>query len=200
MKNKEDTTQVFYIIESLNGNSFQKAFVRFAKSEQGQQRISESRFLPKILDNHDWLRTLPEGSFGRAYLDFMTTEGLTAQGLVDEYSDSGIERDFGHPHMNFFADRSRDTHDMLHILTGYGRDALGEASVLGYTHSMNGGLGLLFIAYGAAREIKKTAPKGTPVYKSISEGRRIGKAAKDIMYEDILELLPMQLEAVRRRD
>ena len=37
-----------------------------------------------MLDDHDALRKLPEGSVGRVYVDFMEREGLTAQGLVDE--------------------------------------------------------------------------------------------------------------------
>lgn len=199
IKNKEDTTQVFYIVEALNGDSFQKSFVKFGNSEKGQKRIAENRFLPDILDNHDWLATLPEGSFGRAYLDFMVSEGLTAQGLVDEYYSSGIQRDFGHPDMNYYSDRSRDTHDMLHILTGLGRDALGEASVLSYTHAQFGGLGIIFIAYGAALEIRKSAPKGTPIFGSIREAHKIGKAAKNIILEDLLELLPLPLSEVRQR-
>jgi len=161
--------------------------------------LKENRYLPKILDNHDWLRTLPEDSLGRAYLDFMTREGLSAQGLVDEYDRSNVNRDFGHPEMNIYGDRSRDTHDMLHVLTGFGRDALGEASVLGYTHAQHGGLGVLFIAYGAAWEVRKTAPKGAPVLKSIHEARRIGKAAQDILSEDITDLLQQPLSAVREK-
>jgi len=197
--NKEDTTQVFYVIEALNGNSFQKRFVKFANSEKGQKRLAEKRYLPALLDNHEWLRTLPDGSLGRAYLDFMTREGLTAQGLVDEYDRSGINRDFGHPEMNIYGDRSRDTHDLLHVLTGFGRDALGEASVLGFSHAQHGGPGVLFIAYGAAWEVRKTAPKGAPVLQSVHEARRIGKAAQDIVYEDIMELLPLPLDEVRAK-
>jgi len=199
IRNKEDTTQVFYIIEALNGNSFQKRFRKFAKSEKGQKRIAEDRFLPDILDNHEWLQSLPNGSLGRAYLDFMKSEGLTAHGLVEEYTASGIKRDFGHPKMNFYGDRSRDTHDMLHVLTGLGRDALGEASVLGYTHAQHGGLGVIFIAYGAAWEIRKSAPKGAPILKSVREARKIGKVAKDLLYEDLMELLPLPLDEVRQR-
>jgi ubiquinone biosynthesis protein COQ4 len=199
MADKEDTTQVFYVIEALNGNSFQKQFVKFANSEKGQTRLKEKRYLPAMLDNHEWLRTLPDGSLGRAYLDFMTREGLTAQGLVDEYDRSGINRDFGHPEMNIYGDRLRDSHDMLHVLTGFGRDAIGEASVLGYTYAQHGGLGVLFIAYGAAWEVRKSAPKGTPVFKSVNEARRIGKAAQDIVYEDIMDLLPLPLEEVRAK-
>ncbi len=197
IKNKEDTTQVFYVIKALNGDSFQTQFLKFANSETGHKRLEDNKYLPPLLDNHDWLRTLPDRSLGRAYLDFMTTEGLTAKGLVDEYTASGIERDFGNKAMNTYADRLRDTHDMLHIITGFGRDALGEASVLGYTHSQHGGLGLLLIAYGAAWEVRKMAPKGSPVLKSINEARRIGKIAKDIVYEDLMSLLPQPLDEVR---
>ena len=197
IRNKEDTTQVFYVIEALNGDSFQKQFIKFANSEQGRTRLKENRNLPTLLDDHDWLRSLPERSLGRAYLDFMTHEGLTAQGLVDEYETSGVQRDYGHPDMNIFGNRLRDTHDMLHVLTGYGRDALGEASVLGYSHSQNGGPGVLFIAYGAAWEIRKMAPKGAPVFKSINEARRIGKAARNIVYEDMVALLPLPLAEVQ---
>jgi len=71
---------------------------------------------------------------------------------------------------------------MLHVLTGLGRDALGEASVLGYTHAQHGGLGVIFIAYGAAWEIRKSAPKGA-----------------DLLYEDLMELLPLPLDEVRQR-
>jgi len=199
IRNKEDTTQVFYIIDALNGNSFQNEFKKFMRSKKGQARVEENRYLPPLLDNHDWLRSLPEGSLGRAYLDFMISEGLTAQGLVDEYSASGISRDYGHPLMEYFANRSRDTHDMLHVLTGFGRDALGEASVLGFTHAQRSGLGVIFIAYGAALEIRKTAPKDAPIFKSIREARKMGKAAKDIVYEDLMALLPLPLEEVRER-
>ena len=199
IKNKEDTRQVFYVIDALNGNSFQKQFVKFANSELGVKRLEEKRYLPKLLDNHDWLRKLPDGSLGRAYLNFMSTEGLTAQGLVDEYTSSGVKRDFGHADMNIYGDRLRDTHDMLHVLTGLGRDALGEASVLGFTHAQHGGLGVLFIAYGAAWEVRKTAPKDAPVLKSIHEARRVGRAAKDIVFEDLMELLPLPLDEVRKK-
>ncbi len=199
IRNKEDTTQVFHVIQALNGDSFQKQFVKFATSEKGRKRLEENIYLPPLLDNHDWLRTLPDDSFGRAYLNFMETEGLTAQGLVDEYAGSSIDRDYGHPDMNIYGDRLRDTHDMLHVLTGYGRDALGEASVLGFSHAQHGGPGVIFIAYGAALEIRKTAPKGAPVLKSVTEARKIGKAAQDIVYEDVMALLPLPLEEVRAR-
>src|SRR3546814_7467286 len=51
---------------------------------EGRRRLAERPYLPALLDDHDALRRLPEGSVGRVYVDFMEREGLTAQGLVDE--------------------------------------------------------------------------------------------------------------------
>jgi len=197
LKNKEDTTQVFYVIEALNGDSFQKHFLKFANSEMGRHRLEEAKYLPPLLDDHDWLRTLPEQSLGHAYLEFMTREGLTAQGLVDEYVTSGIERDFRDPDMNIYGDRRRDTHDMLHVLTGFGRDALGEACVLAFSYAQHGGPGVAFIAYGAAFELKRSAPKGAPVIKSVRQAQKMGQTALDLIYYDVMELLPRPLSEVR---
>ena len=39
-----------------------------------------------ILDDHDSIKKLPAGTVGRAYVDFMEREGLTAAGLEAEYA------------------------------------------------------------------------------------------------------------------
>ena len=39
---KEDTEQVFHIIEALNGRSFEKNFHAFVESPKGQELISNS--------------------------------------------------------------------------------------------------------------------------------------------------------------
>ena len=49
VKNKEDTTQVFYIIQALNGDSFQKRFVKFANSEKGRMRLKENCYLLSLI-------------------------------------------------------------------------------------------------------------------------------------------------------
>ena len=87
---------------------------------------------------------------------------------------------------------------MMHILTGYGRDALGEAALLGFTHSQHGGLGISFIAFMGGRQLAKAAPRDARIQDVIREGRRNGKLARRIIEQDIEALLPRQLEEVRR--
>jgi len=196
--NKEDTEQVFHIIKALNGDSQRKQYQAFSASEMGQTRLDTQVHLPPLLDNHDALKQLPEDSFGRAYVNFMESEGLTAQGLVDEYDrfETGFMDQFP-KEVQWYFNRRRDTHDLLHILTGYGRDALGEACVLAYSYAVNKGLGVAFIAYGAGMEVRKTAPKDAKVMRAVYEAYKIGKGTKDILYYDIMELLKRPLEDVR---
>ena len=196
---KEDTEQVFHIIESLNGNSTRKDFAQFMHSDNGPKLLSRRTFLPDLLDDHAPLKALPSGTVGRTYVDFMEREGLTAHGLVEESLTQRADYQKFDDDLLWYTNRLRDTHDMYHILTGYGRDALGEDALLGYTHSQHGGLGIRFIAYMGNRVIAKEAPREARVKDVLAEARRNGKNAKRIVEQDIEALLDQPLNEVRER-
>ncbi len=196
---KEDTAQVFHIIEALNGSSNRRDFKRFIASEMGAKLLQRRTFLPDILDNHAPLKELPKGTVGRTYVDFMVREGLTANGLVQESLQQRAHHEQFDDDLLWYTNRLRDTHDMYHILTGYGRDALGEDALLGYTHSQHGGLGISFIAFMGNRQIAKEAPREARVKEVLAEGRRNGKRAKRIVELDIESILDQPLDEVRDR-
>lgn len=200
MANKEDTTQVFHIIKSLNGARPFKVFEKFLETPEGQARFQERLYLPPLLDNHEALAKLPENTVGRAYLHFMQSQGLTAQGLVDEYAKFETTNAFdASEDFRWFANRLRDTHDLLHVFTGYSRDALGEACVLAFTYSQDKNIGARFIAYMAAMEIRKSVPKNAPVLAAIRQGEALGRAAEKIYTQDIMALMEEDLESARKR-
>lgn len=194
---KEDTEQVFEIIEALNGRNLQNDFERFLRTESGRELLASKTYLPPILDNHGPLHELPEGSVGRTYVDFMEREGLSAAGLVAESEKRASNWRTIKDDLLWYGNLLRDTHDMYHILTGYGRDALGEATLLGFTHSQHGGLGVSFICFMGGRQVAKHAPREADIPAVIKEGRRNGKLAKRIIEQDIISLLPRPLEDVR---
>lgn len=199
---KEDTVQVFHIVEALDGNNLAQDTQRFMKRPNGPARHKDHRDLVPLLDNHDRWKKLPQGTVGRAYVDFMEREGLTAQGLVDEYDRFGKSiADYypNDPDIVWYGDRRRDVHDMMHVLSGYGRDALGEACVLNFTHSQHGGLGIYFIAHMAALEVRRHAPKGAPTWKAVREAKKLGKLARHIIDQDIVKLMEEPLEDARKR-
>lgn len=197
---KEDTTQVFHIVEALDGSNLNRDFKRFMSTPEGRARYKERRELVALLDDHETLRKLPLGSVGQHYCDFMESQGLSAQGLVDEYDRFGKKlEDFYPAGVAWYGNRRRDVHDLMHIMTGYSRDALGEASVLNFTHSQHGGLGIYFIAHMAALEVRKQAPKVSPVWKAVREAKKNGAIAENIIKEDIVALLGENLEDARAR-
>ena len=196
---KEDTEHVFHIIEALNGGSLLKDLERFAATQKGQKRMAERRFLAPMLDEkRSELRRLPIGTVGRTYADFMDREGLTGMGLVEE-SEKFYQ---GQPRFDdtiqWYGNRLRDTHDMIHVLTGYGRDALGEDALLAFSYSQDGGPGLMFISYMGARQIRKEAPKDARIMDVMKEGKRNGRAAAKLVEEDFLALLDRPIDEVRR--
>ncbi|MDB2437989.1 Coq4 family protein [Hellea sp.] len=200
VEDKEDTTQVFHIIKSLDGSNIEKDFARFMKTAEGQARFTERKDLVPLLDNHAELRKLPAGSVGQHYCDFMESQGLSAQGLVDEYDRFGSSlEDYYDDDIVWYGNRRRDVHDLFHIMTGYSRDALGEACVLSFTHSQHGGLGIYFISHMVPIEIRKEAPKGAPVWKAVREAKKNGNLAENIMKQDIMALLAENLDEARQR-
>lgn len=196
---KEDTEQVFHIIRALYGKGFVKRAEAFWSSAQGQTILAKGENLVAQLDDHAALRKFPMGSVAHAYCDFMEREGLTAQGLVDEYETFANKYDRYDDLMELYSNRLRDTHDLFHVLTGYGRDALGEQCVLAFSYSQNPNLGTLFIAYAGGREVKKGIPSSIPVFTAIREAQRSGKAARKIAHQDIMALLALPLDEARQQ-
>lgn len=199
LKDKEDTEQVFHIFECLPRKGFLPEANAFIDSPRGKALMESEPFLPTILDDHETLKTLPAGTVGRAYVDFMQREGLSAAGLVAESDKMRRGRPVYNDQIQWYANRLRDTHDLLHVLTGYGRDGLGEQCVLGFTYGQNRNLGNIFIAYLGGLELKRRIKTDAPVFAAIRQGQRHGTAAPNIIDEDIRALLAEPLEAARKR-
>ncbi|MEP0390822.1 MAG: Coq4 family protein [Erythrobacter sp.] len=197
MKDKEDTSLVFKIYESLPSNDFLPRVQELMLSPRGEFLRSSEPSLPEILDDHAELRKTPKGSLGHAYCDFMESEGLTAAGLVAE-SDR-----LGRPKYNdlvqWYSERSRDTHDLFHVLTGYGRDALGEQCVLLFTHGQAPTQGHLLIGYAGSANIKKMIwGSKAPVMGAVRQAKATGCGAPPMIEQSIRELLKQPVDEVRK--
>ncbi|GAB5347689.1 Coq4 family protein [Alteriqipengyuania sp. 357] len=197
LKDKEDTSHVFRIFEALPHKSFMPRVRELTLSERGERLRAEEPYLPPILDDHDALRQLPRGTVAHAYCDFMEREGLSAAGLVAEADKLGRRR-FGDL-VEWFGFRSRDTHDLMHVLTGYGRDALGEQCVLLFTYGQQPSHGHLLIGYAGALNIKQNV-KGSraPVLKAVRQAQKTGTACPALVGMSIRELLATDLTKARR--
>jgi ubiquinone biosynthesis protein COQ4 len=199
VKDKENTAEVAPIFESLPWRGLYKEATAFLKTERGQALRRSEPSLVEILDDHESLRKLPENTLAHVYCDFMEREGLSAQGLVDELDTYRRADQYFDDQVDWYFRRMRDTHDLLHILTGFGRDALGEQCVLAFTYSQQPALAHLFLGYAGALEIKKRATVKVPIFRAVREGQKLGKACPRLVEQSIRELLAMPIEAVRRQ-
>ena len=82
LKNPDDTTQVFHIIEALKGDSLGAAVRRLRSSNRGRALLRKKPDIVSKLNDREWLLSLPAGSIGRAYYDFVHAENLSADGLI----------------------------------------------------------------------------------------------------------------------
>ncbi|HVR91766.1 MAG TPA: Coq4 family protein [Novosphingobium sp.] len=199
VKDKENTREVFHIFEALPWTGLRAAAEEFLGSERGQALRAAEPALQPILDDHAALRRLPAGSVAHAYCDFMEREGLSAQGLIDEFEQFAAGRERFHDQLEWYYNRMRDTHDLLHILTGYGRDALGEQCVLAFTYSQQPSPAHLFLGYAGGIEIKKRIKSKAPVLRAVREGQKLGKACPRLVESSIRELLATPLDEARAK-
>jgi ubiquinone biosynthesis protein COQ4 len=143
LKNPDDTRQVFEIVEALPGRAPERNLKRFRRTESGARLLRERPALLARLSDTDALERMPDGSLGRAYLEFLRSENITAKGLVEA---SQVESDApDDPELEFFQDRLRDAHDLWHTVTGYKGDLVGEGALLAFSFAQTHHPGVGFI-------------------------------------------------------
>ena len=196
IEDKEDTTQVFVILEALAGKSGERSFQRFMKTPNAKKILTAEKPLMDYLQDREWLASLPEGSLGRTYLNFTKVEQITADGLVEASQDVRSDQQEFSKEAMIYQDRQRDAHDLWHVVTGYGRDALGELSLLAVTWRQSGNLGFLLIIGFGFWEVTKAAP-GIKIGRVLREGFRSGAKSAWLPAADWETLLTRPLEEVR---
>ncbi|MBS0476307.1 MAG: hypothetical protein JSR28_14330 [Proteobacteria bacterium] len=199
IKDKENTAEVYPIFEALPWRGVYAAAQAFLQTERGQDIRRNEPSLVALLDDRERLRKMPKGSLADHYCTFMDREGLSAQGLVDELDRYRPADHYFNDQVTWYFNRMRDTHDLLHILTGFGRDALGEQCVLAFTYSQQPALAHLFLGYAGGLEIKKRLKSRAPVFGAVREAQKMGKACPRLVEMPISELLAMPIEDVRAK-
>ena len=196
LRDADDTGQVFILMDALRGKTTLRQLARFRATETGRAVLAERRRLFDWLSDRARLATLPAGTLGRTYYDFVASEHLSAEGLaavsnLDETLKPGED-------MTLFRERARDMHDLLHVVSGYGRDPLGEACLQAFTFAQSRLKGSAVIAVAGALRISQACP-GQPVWRAMLEGYRRGRRAGWFIAADWEHLLDQPLETVRAR-
>lgn len=193
-----DTAQVFRIMRALNTKSNCAGYERLLSTLEGGRMAYERVELAQRLADPAYVDGFPPQSVGAAYAQFLRGTGFTADGLAQVSRSDDSRLDAAHPYA-WFGRRTRDIHDIWHVLTGYrADDPLGEACLVAFSFAQTRGLGWALIAAGAAIKAWRT-PGGKPALRAILEGYRNGRRAAWLQGEDYELLLAEPLEDARRR-
>jgi ubiquinone biosynthesis protein COQ4 len=189
----DDLPKVFTVIESLSGRTPERLLARMRRSESGRRLLAAKPDLRARLADRAALRGLPEGTLGRAYAELMDREGITPQGIVDASIQGTQSDDVPEEDVLFNDERMRDTHDLWHVVTGYGADLLGESALLCFTFAQTKHPGVGFIALLALF-------RGAGIARSVMiEGYRRGQRAEWLPAVPWEDLLALPLTEVRER-
>ncbi len=191
MKNPDDLPQVFTLIESMSGTAPHRLIFGFKRTPAGRRILREQPDIARLLADREALRALPEGSLGRAYLAFVESEGISAEG-IREASDLGMRHRT--PTFEFLHDRMRDTHDLWHAATGYKGDVIGELALLAFSVAQTWNTAIALIIAAAIVRGHARGAAGL-----ILDGYRRGRRAAWLPSQDWESLLATPLEEVRAR-
>ncbi len=189
------TEHVFEVIDALEGPQLKRMHARLCESKTGRRLLAEKPDMIPLLRDREALRALPEGSLGRAYLDFVESEGITADGLV---AASAMARRGAAGELSWIKDWLRDTHDLWHAVLGYHGDLVGEAALLAFSHYETGNLGVGAIAALAWLKLGRVTDPALGARATVRDGRRLAKRAAWFLDVPWHEWLARPLEDVRR--
>jgi ubiquinone biosynthesis protein COQ4 len=203
IRTPEETDHAMHLAYALGGRrELERSFRRFAASPSGAALLAERPSLVAALGDREALARLPAGSLGRAYLAYLDANGFAAAGLLEverrveaQWLGEGGVAPLD-PLRAWFRDRTLLAHDLFHVLTDYGTDELGEATLLAFTLAQLGGRAQMLLTLGAALEVWRTLGRRWLAYdfRAWRRGRRALWLAA-LPWE---ELLPLRVATVRR--
>jgi ubiquinone biosynthesis protein COQ4 len=166
LRDPDDLPQVFTLIDSMSGTA-------------------------ACLSDRAALRALPAGSLGRAYLEFVESEGISPEGIRMASETSGATG-YATSELEYLHARMRDTHDLWHAATGYKGDVLGELALLAFTlgQHWNSAVAAIVVA-GLLKGF------GRHDARLVWGGYRRGRAAAWLPAQDWESLLALPLDEVR---
>ncbi|HEY7955663.1 MAG TPA: Coq4 family protein [Polyangia bacterium] len=191
----DDLPQVFTLIESLSGYTLIRLGWRLKRSEEGRRLLAQKSDIVARLADRAALARLPAGSLGRAYLEFVERENISADG-IRAAAEKGMTQESPPPApLDYVHARMRDTHDLWHAAVGYHGDVLGETALLAFTlaQTWNPAIALI-IGIGLVK--LRARPEVRPL---ILDGFRRGRRAAWLPEQDWESLLALPVDEVRRR-
>jgi len=165
------------------GKSFDRSFSAFRATSFGLDLLQRRPDIEQQFDNRAMLEACPANSLGRWYAAFMRIHGLNEDYYIGTAHEIGPEFEED-AERAWFRTRVDSSHDIRHVLSGYGPDDLGEICLLCFRFGQTRHFGILALTVLWYFNLAVTwpGPVLAPMLEAYWRGRRAG----------LLDLLPWE--------
>ncbi|WP_158291657.1 Coq4 family protein [Marinicauda algicola] len=197
---RDNTVHVFRFFMAVNGKTAGTSFRRFLKSDFGRKMLADPHYIDRILLDRKTLEAAGPGTVAASYLHYLDSENLHPLGVHQAAKDAApelwarMERDY--PEYAVMRRTTAILHDLYHVLTGYGRDPLGEAVLLEFSGAQSGNRGARLLGRAAGLRIRSEI-RSWPVGRMMDNAVRMAREATDLALVDPADYLHLPLDEAR---
>jgi len=165
LKNPGSLDSVFAVGASLKDSPLGKQMVEHLLENCQFRSLVDEGWRPAPI-NLEQLQELPEGSLGRVYADQLISQGITPDSLIDPSPVTNSQ--------DFVVHRLKETHDIVHVLTGFGIDGASELGLQGFNLAQNRSpLSVMLIFGGMLSALQNDEPLA-PMLRALAHGFQMG--------------------------
>jgi len=190
MKSKSDTNSIAKIVFAFNGNCLDKTIDKWTETPMGQRYMNGERLCDLFPEG----KNMPKKSLGYVHYEYLNYDKMDELKVRVPINKNLITKD------KAFADWSVDCHDIMHILTGYGSDGLGELLRAEYEISQNYMQGWRLIL--TAFKLKMFFINPLMLYRIrhiIREPKIRAKNSNNFLFQNWFDLLEEDVDWIRAR-
>jgi ubiquinone biosynthesis protein Coq4 len=155
----------FAVANSVKDGPLGEQALRHLLSDRHFKALVDEGWRPGRIDLQH-LQTLPEGSLGRCYADQLISQGITPDTLIDPTPITNAGE--------FVVHRIRETHDIVHVLTGFGLDGDSEIGLQGFNLAQNRSPVAVMLIFGAMLSGLQNDEPLEPLLRALAHGFQMG--------------------------
>ena len=165
LKTPGSLDSVFAVADSVKDGPLGEQALRHLLSDRHFKALIDEKWRPDRIDLQN-LQTLPEGSLGRCYADQLISQGITPDALIDPTPVTNANE--------FVVHRVRETHDIVHVLTGFGLDGDSEIGLQGFNLAQNRSPVAVMLIFGAMLSSLQNDEPLEPLLRALAHGFQMG--------------------------
>ena len=169
LKNPGSLESVFAVANSVKNGPLGDQMMRHLLKDSQFKSLVKERWRPEPIDLKA-LQTLPQGSLGRCYADQLIRQDITPDSLIDP---SPVDSD-----KDFIVHRLKETHDITHVLTGFGIDGASELGLQGFNLAQNRSPLAVMLIFGGMLSALQNDEALSPMLRALAQGFQMGLDAE----------------------